>query len=73
MTQAGGKGAGMTGTDDTGDPLGDWLIRQGLEGATREEVLEGYCNKLVEAGIALMRLHVAQSSFRPRCGGLGLE
>lgn len=66
-----GRGASMT--DTASEPMETWLIRQGLEGASQEEVLEGYCARLVKAGVPLMRLHVSQSAFHPQYGGLGFE
>jgi adenylate cyclase len=56
-----------------GDDLNAWLTNEGLEGAPQEELLEGYCQRLVGLGVPLMRLHVAQSAFHPRYGGLGFE
>lgn len=53
--------------------LTDWLVQQGIEGATQQELLGGYCDRLVELGVPLMRLQVAQSAFHPRYGGIGLE
>ena len=55
------------------DPLACWLLQQGLEGATQEELLQGYCQKLVELGIPLCRLHMAQSAFHPQFGGCGFD
>lgn len=33
----------------------------------------GYCEGLIEAGLPLMRVHVAQSGFHPKYGGLGYD
>lgn len=54
-------------------PVAAKLLAMGLEGANQEAVLEGYCQALVEAGVPLMRLHVAQSAFHPRYGGVGFD
>lgn len=54
-------------------PIAAKLLAMGLEGAEQEAVLEGYCHALVEAGVPLMRLHVAQSAFHPRYGGVGFD
>ncbi|TMV03764.1 adenylate/guanylate cyclase domain-containing protein [Ruegeria sediminis] len=48
-----------------------WLLKQGLEGAEQQEILEGYCVRLVEAGVPLVRFHAAQSAFHPTYGGTG--
>lgn len=50
-----------------------WLIQQGLGGASQEQLLEGYCQKLVELGMPLARLHVAQRAFHPQFGGVGFD
>lgn len=54
-------------------PVAAKLLAMGLEGAEQEAVLEGYCQALVDAGVPLMRLHVAQSAFHPRYGGVGFD
>lgn len=55
------------------DPLAHWLLQQGLEGASQEELLQGYCQKLVDLGIPLYRLHIAQRAFHPQFGGIGFD
>ncbi|MEX0285802.1 MAG: adenylate/guanylate cyclase domain-containing protein [Paracoccaceae bacterium] len=49
------------------------MLKLGLEGAEQEEVLEQYCHALIDIGVPLMRLHVAQSAFHPRYGGVGFD
>ncbi|SDX56066.1 adenylate/guanylate cyclase [Ruegeria halocynthiae] len=49
----------------------DWLVTRGLEGADKEELLDGYCNRLVDLGIPLMRFHAAQPALHPVYGGTG--
>lgn len=51
----------------------DWLLQQGLDSLSQYELLEGYCQKLVDFGIPLMRLHVAQRAFHPLYGGIGFD
>ncbi|MBL4766849.1 MAG: adenylate/guanylate cyclase domain-containing protein [Rhodobacteraceae bacterium] len=51
----------------------DWLLQQGLDGISQHELLQGYCQKLVDCGIPLMRLHVAQRAFHPLYGGIGFD
>jgi len=53
--------------------IASWLVSQGLAGASQEELLEGYCARLVSAGIPLLRLHVAQRALHPVFGGLGFD
>lgn len=49
----------------------DWLVTKGLDGANKEELLDGYCNRLVDLGVPLMRFHAAQSALHPVYGGTG--
>lgn len=58
---------------ETGDTLDAWLIVQGLEGTEREELLHGYCQRLRDIGVPLLRLHIAQSAFHPKYGGMGFN
>ncbi|WP_298849449.1 adenylate/guanylate cyclase domain-containing protein [uncultured Ruegeria sp.] len=51
--------------------LVDWLVTKGLEGAGQEELLEGFCTRLVALGVPLMRFHAAQSTLHPVYGGTG--
>ena len=54
----------------TGDLI-DWLVARGLEGADKQELLDGYCTRLVDLGVPLMRFHAAQSALHPIYGGTG--
>ncbi len=49
----------------------DWLVTRGLEGADKQELLDGYCNRLVDLGVPLMRFHAAQPALHPVYGGTG--
>ncbi|WP_170787151.1 adenylate/guanylate cyclase domain-containing protein [Ruegeria lacuscaerulensis] len=49
----------------------NWIVARGLEGADKEELLDGYCTRLVELGVPLMRFHAAQSALHPVYGGTG--
>ncbi|WP_171209300.1 MULTISPECIES: adenylate/guanylate cyclase domain-containing protein [unclassified Ruegeria] len=51
--------------------LSEWLVAQGLEGAGKEQLLEGYCDRLIDMGVPLMRFHAAQSALHPVYGGTG--
>ncbi|WP_170400768.1 adenylate/guanylate cyclase domain-containing protein [Ruegeria arenilitoris] len=51
----------------------EWIVTRGLEGAAKEELLDGYCNKLLELGVPLMRFHAAQSALHPVYGGTGFS
>ncbi|CAD0186373.1 Adenylate cyclase 1 [Ruegeria sp. THAF57] len=49
----------------------NWLVSRGLAGAEKEELLDGYCTRLVDMGVPLMRFHAAQSALHPVYGGTG--
>jgi len=49
----------------------DWLVQRGLEGAGEQDLLDGYCHKLLELGVPLMRFHSAQPALHPAYGGTG--
>ncbi|TDK46794.1 adenylate/guanylate cyclase domain-containing protein [Antarcticimicrobium luteum] len=53
--------------------LSQWLLECGLDGTPREEMLTGYCTRLLDAGVPLYRLHVAQRALNPRFGGIGFD
>ncbi|MDK3020284.1 adenylate/guanylate cyclase domain-containing protein [Pseudodonghicola flavimaris] len=66
----------MSDTDSSLPPvsaLSAWLVDRGLDGTAREDLLTGYCEKLVSFGLPLMRLHVAQRALHPRFGGIGFD
>ncbi|MFT4960763.1 MAG: adenylate cyclase [Paracoccaceae bacterium] len=56
-----------------GSMVADWLLQQGLAGLSEQELLKGYCQKLLDCGIPLMRLHVAERAFHPLYGGVGFD
>ncbi len=49
----------------------EWLTASALDGAGKEELLDGYCDRLVDMGVPLMRFHAAQSALHPIYGGTG--
>jgi adenylate cyclase len=61
------------GVGDVVAEIAAWLVGRGLEGAPGEVLLEGYCARLVSAGIPLLRVHVAQRALHPVFGGLGFD
>ncbi len=63
----------MSRSSPTVADLSDWLLARGLDGTAREEMLTGYCERLLAAGVPLYRLHVAQRALNPRFGGIGFE
>jgi adenylate cyclase len=63
----------MTESDKIAAPLIAWVTQQGLLGVSREGILRGYCERLVQAGLPLLRFHVAQRAFHPKFGGIGFS
>lgn len=53
--------------------ISDWLLQMGIEGAPQDQILEGYCARLVSAGIPVQRVHVAQRAYHPQFGGIGFD
>ncbi|APG45728.1 adenylate/guanylate cyclase domain-containing protein [Phaeobacter porticola] len=51
----------------------DWITSEGLRGASRQEMLQGYCQRLVDCGVPLFRFHLAQRAYHPKYGGIGFS
>ena len=45
--------------------LSDWLVEQGLRGATLDDVLAGFCEGLLDLGIPLWRGQIAMRTLHP--------
>ena len=48
-----------------------WTMEAGLHGATAAELFDGYCQRLVVAGLALLRGYVATQTLHPQWAGYG--
>jgi adenylate cyclase len=48
-----------------------WAVRQGLDGAPADILLDGLCKRLVEAGLPLLRVFVGMPTLHPQWGGYG--
>jgi adenylate cyclase len=59
--------------DVNSGPLIAWLMEKGLQGLCQEDLLQGYCQRLVDAGVPLWRFHLAQRAFHPKFGGIGFN
>ncbi|KIC12403.1 guanylate cyclase [Leisingera sp. ANG-M1] len=59
--------------DVNSGPLIAWLMEQGLQGTSQQDLLDGYCQRLTEAGVPLMRFHLAQRAYNPEFGGIGIR
>lgn len=63
----------MTKNDLQAAPLISWLTEQGLQGVGQEALVHGYCQRLVDLGLPLLRVHLAQRAFHPKFGGIGFS
>ena len=50
-----------------------WLVTEGLRGAAQTALLQGFCERLVAAGIPLQRAHATQRALHPVFGAVGFE
>ncbi len=50
-----------------------WLVNEGLRGATQTALLQGFCERLVAAGIPLQRAHATQRALHPVIGAVGFD
>jgi len=48
-----------------------WTIEAGLHGATAADLFDGYCRRLVEAGVTLTRGYVSTQTLHPQWTGYG--
>ncbi len=55
------------------ETLSDWITSVSLPGCPQTELLQGYCEKLLELGVPILRVHVTQSAHHPVYGGMGFE
>jgi adenylate cyclase len=48
-----------------------WAVRQGLDGAPADMLLDGLCKRLVEAGVPVSRVFAGMPTLHPQWGGYG--
>jgi adenylate cyclase len=48
-----------------------WAVREGLQGATVEQLFSGFCRQLVEHGVKLWRGYAAMRTLHPQWSGYG--
>jgi adenylate cyclase len=70
MSKRSEQGRGATG--DTTN-ISAWLVKEGLSGATQTDLLQGFCERLVAAGLPLHRAHAGQRALHPVFGGVGFD
>lgn len=56
-------------TTENVQPLSDWIVAQGLEGAQETTVLDGLCARLTAEGVPLLRVNICQPTLHPVIGG----
>lgn len=50
---------------DQWDPIVAWIAQQGLRGVSVDQLVPGYCERLVAAGLPLMRMFVGVETLHP--------
>ena len=63
---------GRVATGDTAN-ISAWLVKEGLSGATQTALLQGFCERLVAAGMPLQRAHAGQRALHPVFGAVGFN
>src|SRR5215468_9311341 len=48
-----------------------WAVRHGLLGIGAAELFDGFCRRLIEAGVPLWRGYTAMEQLHPQWGGSG--
>jgi adenylate cyclase len=61
----------MEGLESRAAAVIPWLIGKGLRYNSRQDLLNSFCEKLVELGVPLWRFHLAQRAYHPKFGGIG--
>ena len=54
------------------DPLCQWIIAQGLAGATVAELMQGFCDRAAGAGLPLLRCFIGVNTLNPLYRGYSL-
>lgn len=60
-------------TDPRAKDLSDWLMHHGLVGTRTMDVLNAYCDRLVEMGVSLFRFHMTHNALHPVYGAVGFD
>ncbi len=55
------------------DEINRWIVRASLDGADEVSILGGACNRLVAAGVPLMRAALASDMLDPSFDSLGVR
>ena len=53
--------------------IGEWIVRAALAGANEIEILAGLCERMIGAGLPLVRASVANDLLDPTFGGRGVR
>ena len=53
--------------------IAKWVVDEGLSGTPEVDLLSGFCDHLVEAGIPLMRTMIAQPTLHPVVAARGFH
>ena len=58
---------------DPAAEIAGWIVQQGIDGIAPEALLEGYCARLIDAGVPMFRLHIAHRAYHPQFGAIGFS
>jgi adenylate cyclase len=50
---------------DRADDIARWIVSVGLDGSSQSELMAGYCDRLIEAGVPLWRASVGADTLHP--------
>ncbi|MEM0948350.1 MAG: adenylate/guanylate cyclase domain-containing protein [Pseudomonadota bacterium] len=59
--------------DDATVAISNWIVQQGIDGTSPEALMEGYCARLIAAGVPMFRLHIAHRAYHPQFGAIGFN
>lgn len=53
--------------------IASWLVQRGLEGASVDAMLNGFCDQVVSAGIPILRVNLTFSAYHPEFGAFAFR
>ncbi len=53
------------------DKVADWLTRTALSGASLEQIVRGFCERIAAAGLPVIRVHLSFAMLHPLYDALG--
>ena len=50
---------------DRADDIARWIVSIGLDGSSQSDLVAGYCDRLIEAGVPLWRASIGSDTLHP--------